>query len=134
MLVFALIRGNEEGWTSAPIVALLSGGVALLVVFVVAELRQERPMLDLSLFRKPTFAGASIVAFSLSASSFALLLYLTLYLQNVLGFTPLETGVRILPLTLVAFAVAPIAGKLSAVVPVRVLMGVGLSLLRTALA
>jgi len=127
MLVFALIRGNEEGWTSAPIVGLLAGGVVLLVAFVVAELRQERPMLDLSLFRKPTFAGASIVAFTLSASSFALLLYLTLYMQNVLGFTPLETGVRILPLTLLAFAVAPIAGKLAAVVPVRALMGVGLS-------
>ena len=127
MLIFALIRGNEEGWTSALIVGLLLGAVALLAVFVWAELRRPRPMLDLSLFRKPAFAGASIVAFALSASSFAMLLYLTLYLQNVLGFTPFETGVRVLPITLLAFAVAPIAGKLSAVVPVRALMGIGLA-------
>jgi MFS family permease len=85
-------------------------------------------MLDLSLFRKPAFAGASIVAFAISASSFAMLLYLTLYLQNVLGFSPLETGVRVLPITLLAFAVAPFAGKLSATVPVRALMGFGLAL------
>jgi EmrB/QacA subfamily drug resistance transporter len=127
MLIFALIRGNEEGWSSPLIIGLLSGGAALIVAFVVVELRQERPMLDLSLFRKPTFVGASIVAFALSASSFAMLLYLTLYLQNVLGFSPLETGVRVLPITLMAFAVAPVAGKLSAVVPVRALMAFGLS-------
>jgi predicted MFS family arabinose efflux permease len=100
----------------------------MLVVFVVAELRQKRPMLDLSLFRKPTFAGASIVAFALSASSFAMLLYLTLYLQNLLGYSPLETGVRVLPITLLAFAVAPIAGKLTTRVPVRAIMGIGLAL------
>jgi EmrB/QacA subfamily drug resistance transporter len=128
MLIFALIRGNEEGWSSPLIVGLLSGSIALLVLFVLCELRVERPMLDLSLFRKPTFAGASIVAFALSASSFAMFLYLTLYLQNILGFTPLETGVRVLPITLLAFAVAPVAGKLSAVVPARAIMAVGLGL------
>ena len=127
MLIFGLIRGNEEGWSSPLIVGLFAGSAALLVVFVLAELRQKRPMLDLSLFRKPTFAGASIVAFALSASSFAMLLYLTLYLQNVLGFSPLETGVRVLPITLLAFAVAPLAGKLTTVVPVRAIMGIGLA-------
>jgi EmrB/QacA subfamily drug resistance transporter len=127
MLIFGLIRGNEEGWSSPLIVGLFAGSAAMLVVFVIAELRQKRPMLDLSLFRKPTFAGASIVAFALSASSFAMLLYLTLYLQNVLGFSPLETGVRVLPITLLAFAVAPIAGKLTTVVPVRAIMGIGLA-------
>ena len=57
-------------------------------------------MFDLSLFRKPAFAGASIAAFALSASMFSMFLYLTLYLQNMLGFSPLEAGVRFLPLTL----------------------------------
>jgi EmrB/QacA subfamily drug resistance transporter len=127
MLIFGLIRSNEEGWSSPLIVGLFAGSAAMLVVFVIAELRQKRPMLDLSLFRKPTFAGASIVAFALSASSFAMLLYLTLYLQNVLGFSPLETGVRVLPITLLAFAVAPLAGKLTTIVPVRAIMGIGLA-------
>jgi EmrB/QacA subfamily drug resistance transporter len=127
LLIFALIRGNEEGWTSPLIVGLFAGSVALLGLFVLAELRQARPMLDLTLFRKPAFAGVSVVAFTLTASSVAMLLYLALYFQNVLGFSPLETGVRVLPMTLLAFAVAPIAGKLSAVLPVRALMGLGLA-------
>jgi MFS family permease len=75
-LVFGLVRGNSEGWGSAQIVALLVGAVVLLVIFVAVEHRQERPMLDLTLFRKPTFVGVSIVAFALSASIFAMFLYL----------------------------------------------------------
>ena len=70
-------------------------------------------MLDLSLFRKPAFNGVSIVAFGLSAGMFAMFLYLTLYMQDVLGYSPLEAGLRFLPLTLLSFFVAPIAGKLS---------------------
>jgi EmrB/QacA subfamily drug resistance transporter len=126
MLVFGLIRGNEEGWSSAPIVALFVGSALALVVFVMVETRRESPMLDLSLFRNPTFAGASIVAFVLSASMFAMFLYIVLYLQNVLGHTPLEAGVRFLPLSLVSFFVAPVAGKLSERLPARVLLGGGL--------
>jgi MFS transporter len=91
-------------------------------------MRQARPMLDLALFRKPAFTGAAIVAFCLSASMFAMFLYLTLYVQNALGYSPLEAGVRFLPITLVSFVVAPIAGKLSARIPVRVLLGAGMAL------
>ena len=127
LLVFALIRANDEGWGSTVIVCCLGGSLGLLLMFFGFELRQERPMLDLSLFRKPSFAGASIVAFALSASMFAMFLYLTLYLQNILGFSPLETGVRFLPLTVVSFFVAPISGRLSERVPVRVLLGGGLA-------
>ncbi len=60
-------------------------------------------MLDLALFRRPAFAGASIVAFAISASIFAMFLYLTLYIQNVLGFSPLQAGLRFLPMTLLSF-------------------------------
>ena len=102
-LVFALVRGNAEGWGSAQIVALLVGAVALLVAFVVDRARLAHPMLDLTLFRKPTFVGASIVAFALSASMFAMFLYLTLYMQNILGFGPLEAGLRFLPITVLSF-------------------------------
>ena len=93
----------------------------------------DSAMLDLSLFRKPAFAGVSVVALTLSASMFAMFLYLTLYLQDVLGYGPLAAGARFLPLTLLSFFVAPIAGKLSARIPVRVLLGVGLGLVGLAL-
>ena len=70
-------------------------------------------MLDLTLFRKPAFNGVSAVAFGLSAGMFAMFLYLTIYMQGVLGFSPLEAGLRFLPLTVLSFVVAPIAGTLS---------------------
>jgi EmrB/QacA subfamily drug resistance transporter len=128
LLVFALVQGNEKGWGSTEIVALLSCAVVLLVAFVAFEHLQSRPMLDLALFRRPAFAGASIVAFAISASFFAMFLYLTLYIQDVLGFSPLQAGLRFLPVTLLSFAVAPVAGKLSVRVPVRLLLGSGLVL------
>ena len=85
-------------------------------------------MLDLSLFRRPAFAGANIVAFALSGSFFAMFLYLTLYIQDVLGYSPIQAGLRFLPTTLLSFAVAPVAGKLSVRMPVRILLGSGLLL------
>jgi MFS family permease len=81
LLVFALIEGNEKGWGSTRIVAYLIAAAILFVAFLLAEHRQERPMLDLSLFRRPAFAGASIVALAVSASMFSMFLYLTLYIQ-----------------------------------------------------
>jgi EmrB/QacA subfamily drug resistance transporter len=128
LLVFALVRGNEDGWGSTRILSYLIGSAVLIVAFVIAERRQRRPMLDLSLFRLPAFAGASLVALALSSSMFAMFLYLTLYIQDVLGYNPLHAGLRFLPITLLSFAVAPIAGRLSVRVPVRLLLGTGLLL------
>jgi EmrB/QacA subfamily drug resistance transporter len=128
LFVLGVLRGNAEGWTSPLILGLLIGSVVLIAIFVVAELVQPEPMLDLGLFRKPAFTGAQIVAFALSASMFAMFLYITLYLQNVLRLSPLEAGVRVLPITFLSFLCAPIAGKLSAHMPVRVLLGGGLLL------
>src|SRR3954453_1562940 len=129
LLVFALVRGNAEGWGSALIMSFLIGSAVLLVTFVLVERHQARPMLDLTLFRKPAFAGASIVAFPLSASMFSMFLYLTLYIQNSLGYKPLEAGLRFLPQTLATFAIAPVAGRmLSRHVPPRMLMGWGMLL------
>jgi EmrB/QacA subfamily drug resistance transporter len=127
-LIYGLIRGNPDGWSSAPIVASLAASAVLLVAFLVIESRRENAMLDLTLFRKPAFAGVSIVAMALSAGMFAMFLYITLYMQDVLGYSPLETGVRFLPLTVVSFVVAPVAGRLSARIPVRALLGAGLVL------
>ena len=126
LLVFALVRGNSLGWGSTEIVLMLSGATVLFALFVAAERLQRRPMLDLSLFKRPAFAGASIVAFTLSASAFAMFLYLTLYIQDVLHYTPLQAGLRFLPTTLVMFFVSPLSGRLSVRVPIRVLLGVGL--------
>ena len=133
LLVFALIQGNEKGWGSAEIVSCLLGSAALLVLFVAVEHHQRRPMLDLTLFRRPAFAGASIVAFTVAASMFAMFLYLTLYIQDVLGYGPLQAGLRFLPITLVSFFVAPISGRLSVRVPVRLLLGTGLLLVSAGL-
>ena len=95
--------------------------------------RQRRPMLDLSLFRRPAFAGASIVAFCVSASMFSMFLYLTLYIQDVLRYDPLQAGLRFLPITLMTFVAAPISGRLSTRVPMRVLLGGGLLLVSAGL-
>src|SRR3954449_9489021 len=127
LLVLGLIRGNEQGWGSAKTVVELGGAAALIVVFLVVESRRENAMLDMSLFRKPAFAGVSIVAFVLSAGMFSMFLYLTLYIQNGLGYTPFETGVRFLPLTVISFFVAGASGRLAHAVPPRVLFGIGLS-------
>jgi EmrB/QacA subfamily drug resistance transporter len=128
LLVFALIQGNEKGWGSTEILSYLIGSAVLIVLFVIVERRQQRPMLDLSLFRRPAFAGASLVAFAISASMFSMFLYLTLYIQDVLGYSPLHAGLRFLPVTLLSFVVAPISGRLSVRVPVRILLGFGMLL------
>ena len=127
-LVYALINGNAKGWGSTVIVACLAGSLALLVAFLVAERTQKAPMFDLSLFRNPTFSGGSIVAFSLSAGMFALLLYLTLYLQDVLGFSALDTGLRLLVLSGGILLTSTLAGRLTAHVPIRLLIAPGLAL------
>ena len=127
-LVLGLLRGNDWGWTSGRVIGVFGAAAALLVAFVAVELGQARPMFDVTLFRKPAFAGAQTTAFALSSAVFALFLYLTLYFQNVLGYSPIAAGLRFLPTTLLSFAVAPVAGKLSAQVPVRLLLGIGLLL------
>ncbi len=128
LLVFATIKSPTLGWGSTEVVACLAGSAALLVSFLVSQATQRGPMFDLSLFRKPTFNGASVAAFAVSASMFAMFLYLTLYLQTILGFSPLQTGLRFLPVTIVSFVVAAVAGNLTERVPVRLLLSLGLGL------
>jgi hypothetical protein len=99
----------------------------LLAVFVAIERRSRHPMLDLTLFRKPAFNGVSAVAFCLSAGMFAMFLYLTIYLQGVLAYEPLQAGLRFLPLSMISFVVAPIAARLGERIPARVILGAGLA-------
>jgi len=128
MLVFALVQGNAKGWGSHYIMSLLIGSAVLMVVFLVGELLLKDPMLDLALFKRPAMVGVSLGSFTLSASIFAMFLYLTLYMQEILGYSALQAGLRFLPLTLLAFIAAPIAGKLTVIVQSRYLMGLGLAL------
>jgi EmrB/QacA subfamily drug resistance transporter len=125
-LIFGLIRGNPEGWGSTGIVASLAAAVVLLCAFIAIEARSNHPMLDLHLFRNPAFNGVSAVAFCLSAGMFAMFLYLTIYIQGVLDYSPLEAGLRFLPLTVLSFIASPIAGTLSHRIAIRILLGVGL--------
>jgi EmrB/QacA subfamily drug resistance transporter len=128
LLVFGLVRGNPEGWSSTLIEGSLIGSAVLMLAFLAIQLRSSHPMLELGLFRKPAFVGVSLASFALHAGMFAMFLYITIYVQNVLGFTPLEAGVRFLPITVLSFFVAPVAGKLLNKVPARVFFGLGLSL------
>src|SRR5215212_8036425 len=125
-LVLALIRGNEEGWGSTLIVGLFGAAALLHAAFVAIERRASEPMLPLGLFKRPAFTGVQVAAFGISASMFALFLYLTLYLQNFLGHSPTEAGLRYLPLTVAVFLVAPIAGVLLSRAHARVMLSIGL--------
>jgi EmrB/QacA subfamily drug resistance transporter len=125
-LVYALIESNERSFTDRLVLGCFAAAAVLLVVFVAVEWRGKHPMFDLTLFRLPTFSGGSIAAFGMSASIFALILYLVLYLQDILGYSALATGVRLLVLSGGILATSAIAGRLSSRVPVRLLIGPGL--------
>src|SRR5215204_2981650 len=127
MLVLALVRGNDEGWGSTLIVSLFAGSAFLLAAFVAVERRVAEPMLPLGLFKRPSFTGVQLAAFAISGSAFALFLYLTLYLQNYLGYSPFEAGLRYLPITVASFIAAPISGALLSRVPARLMMSGGLA-------
>ncbi|HET9124078.1 MAG TPA: MFS transporter, partial [Solirubrobacteraceae bacterium] len=128
-LVLALIEADRRGWGSTYILSLLAGAAAGMLAFLAVEfLQPERAMFDLRLFRKPTFVGGSLAAFSLSAGFFALFLYLTLYLQDVLGYSPMQTGLRFLVLSGGIMLSSTAAGRLTARVPIRLLIAPGLAL------
>jgi EmrB/QacA subfamily drug resistance transporter len=128
LLVLGLLRANEEGWGSTLIVSLLAGAAVLMAVFLAIETRVKEPMLPLHLFRKRAFTGVQLAALAVSASMFALFLYLTFYLQGFLGHEPLEAGLRYLPFTVTNFFVAAATGALLSRVPARVLLSAGLGI------
>ena len=135
-LVYGLIRAGQTQWDDPRVVFCLVSAAVLLVVFVVSQLVQDHPMFDLGLLRKPTFTGGLIAAFGVSASVFSLLTYLVIYVQNVLGYSAVEAGVRFLFLSGAAFVAAAVAGRLTETVPAKwliapgfVVLGVGLLLI-----
>jgi len=132
-LVLALVQSNSWHWGSARIVGLFVVAVVALVAFVVIELRHRAPMLDFSFFRSRTSAGANVVGFLVTFAMFAQFFFLTLYMQNVLDYSPLQTGVRFLPATVVIMIMGPVAGRLTDRIGPRPLMALGLAIIGTAL-
>jgi EmrB/QacA subfamily drug resistance transporter len=133
LIVFGVLRGNAEGWSSALILGSLIGGAVLLAVFVAVEHLQTRPMLELDLFGHPDFLGVSLATFAIGAGMFALFPYLSIYLQDVLGYSPLGAGLRFLPLTVFVFVVPLAMRKLAPGASLRWVLAGGLALVAAAL-
>jgi EmrB/QacA subfamily drug resistance transporter len=132
-LTFALIEANSYGWTDPVIVALFATSAVALGVFVLLELRQRVPMLDLSLFKNGTFAGSNAVMLLVGLAMFGVFFYNSLFVQNVMGYSAVQTGATFLPMTMLIILIAPAAGKFSDRVGSRWLMGVGMVLLSISL-
>jgi EmrB/QacA subfamily drug resistance transporter len=127
-LMFALIRGNSMGWASPAILALFATAAVAFAGFVIYELRiAAAPMADLRLFARRGFAVTGFVAFAISATVIGMITYLSLYMQNTLGYSPVQGGLRFLPLFLASFTVALLTGRLIGKVAMRVLLGVAMA-------
>ena len=126
--IYGLIRASETSWTDTVVLTCLAAGIVLLAAFVVAETRVANPMFSIRLLRVPTFAGGSISAFAMNGSLYAVLLYLVIYLQDILGYSALGAGLRVSVITLATLVTATAAGWLSERMPVRWLIGPGLLL------
>lgn len=127
-LILALVEGNAWGWGSGRTLGLLALSVALLTAFTQVEGRVAAPMVDFSFFRSKGFLGANIVAFLVSFSMLATFFFIALYLQNVRGYSPLQAGVRFLPMTVIIIIAGPVAGRLSDRIGPRPLIAAGLFL------
>ncbi len=127
-LVYGLIRAGEQGCGDAGVAVCLAGAATALAAFVAVERVRREPMFDLSLFRVPTFCGGSVAAFAVNGCVYAMLLYIVLYLQDLLGYSALQTGLRLLIMSAVTLPAAVASGRLSSRVPLRLLIGLGLAL------
>jgi EmrB/QacA subfamily drug resistance transporter len=128
-LTFGLIEANAYGWTSPMILGLFAAAAVGFALFVWIESRRRAPMLDLSLFRNRTFAGANIVALLVTLAMFGVFFFMSLFVQQILGYSPVQAGAIFLPMTVLIIVIAPPAGKLSDKVGSRWLMAGGLTLL-----
>jgi EmrB/QacA subfamily drug resistance transporter len=132
-LTYALIEANAKGWTSAEILSLFGVAVAGFAAFFVLERRQRAPMLDLSLFRNRTFTGANLTMLLVALAMFGVFFFVSLFVQNILGYSPVKAGASFLPMTLCIVFIAPVAGKLSDRIGSRWLMSGGMAFVAVSL-
>ncbi|GAB3569033.1 MFS transporter [Spelaeicoccus albus] len=133
-LLFALIRGTALGWGSPLIVTLFVTSAVLLAAFIAREVTAAEPMVDLHLFARPSFAAVSLSGLMIGTTITAATSYLGIYMINTMGYTPLETGVRVLPLTIASFIASPITARLVDVVPPAVTIGGSMALVAIGMA
>jgi EmrB/QacA subfamily drug resistance transporter len=126
-LVYALIEAHKYGWTSGTIIGLFVVAAVALAVFVLLELHQRLPMLDLTLFRNGTFTGANLVAILVTLAMFGIFVFFPIYMQTFRGWSPIQAGAALLPWTILIVIFAPIAGKLSDKVGSRWLIAAGMT-------
>src|SRR5690242_9442682 len=131
-LVLALVEGNSWGWGSARVITLLAVAVIGLVSFVLIERHVKAPMVNFSFFSSRTFLGSNVVGFFISFAMLAQFFFLALYMQNILGYSPLQAGIRFLPSTLILVVLGPLAGRLTDRVGPRPLMAAGLLIVSAA--
>lgn len=127
-LVYGVTEAGESSWTDPMVLWCFGIAAALMIAFGVIEWRIREPMFELDLFRVPTFLGGSIAAFCMNGSMFAMMLYFVLYLQNQLGYSALDAGLRLLVFSAATMVVATIAGRLTDRIPARWMIGPGLVL------
>ena len=128
-LTYGLIEANAHGWTSPLILGSFAVAVVSLGAFILLERRVRAPMLDLSLFRSGTYAGANVAMLLIALSMFGVFFFVSLYMQNILGYSAVQTGAAFLPMTILIILIAPVAGKLSDRYGSRWLMSVGMVLI-----
>jgi EmrB/QacA subfamily drug resistance transporter len=127
-LTYGLIEANTYGWTSTRIVGAFVVAAVMLAVFVLLEQHQRAPMLQLDLFRNRTYTGANLVILLVALAMFGVFFFVSLYMQNVLGYSAVQTGAAFLPMTILIILVAPIAGRTSDRIGSRGLLTVGMVL------
>jgi EmrB/QacA subfamily drug resistance transporter len=132
-LTYGLIQTNHDAWTSPLVLSMFAVAAVSMIAFVLLERHQRLPMLDLSLFRNATFAGANTVMLLNGLAMFGILFFMSLFVQNILGFSAVKTGAAFLPMTVMIVAVAPVAGRLADRFGARWLMGLGMTLVALSL-
>jgi EmrB/QacA subfamily drug resistance transporter len=129
LLTYAIVRTDVNGWTSAATLEVAAAGLALLALFYVIERRAPRPLVPLGIFRSRTLTAANVVVFLLGCGVFAMWYFVSLYLQQVLGFTPIEAGLSFLPMTGAIIVASTFAGRLSARVGPGPILTIGMTLI-----
>ncbi|WP_212764626.1 MFS transporter [Streptomyces sp. I05A-00742] len=131
LLIYGLIRAGDDGWGDTATVGVFIGAVLALIVFVLIERGRRNPMLDLSLFRRPSFSALMIGALVLNAAAFANLVYVSVWAQSILGLEPVKAGLALTPLSAVTFVVSGAAGRALANMAPQISIGGGLLLVGT---